>query len=205
MSIINVTSKYFVSTSKQYSGKSAIQYLENKKPHSVNDLIKERNERTSSNCLDLQLYLAHQTEQLKCANKVHKNSIALFSIVQSFDPAELDYRRVADIDTCHKIGAATAKLLAQKYPNRTWAVFTQADGVSHHLHNHILFFNYDRNLQAIGHTLSWKKDLKPINEAVTRQYLTSQESIKVREKDWSVGDEPLKIRYTRKHTNKEKS
>lgn len=189
----------------KHSAQSAIKYLENKNPHSINSLVKERNERVSSNCLDVSDAMKQQTKLLKRLGKIRSDSIALYSIVQSFDPDELDYHHVSDIDKCHQIGIDVAKQLTKAYPDRIWAVFTQADGEAHHLHNHILFFNYDRSLHALGHSLSWQRDLKPINEWVTRKHLQSQPAIDARYKDWQGGNEPLRIRYHKRHINRKRN
>lgn len=185
MSITNVTSKTFSATSVHSSALSCVKYLEDEEAHNTNELIKERNERVSSNFGNIAEIIKKQSKSLKHRS----NAVQAYSIVQSFSDDELDYHNTEDIDKAHKIGIATAEALNKKFKSeRAYAVYTQADNANHRLHNHIVFLNYDREQKPIQHGLSWKLDLLPINERVTSEFLTSAKQKAVREKTYKTAE-----------------
>lgn len=201
MSIINVKRKYLTPTwDYQQSGQSCVAYLDSLKPHNTNDLVHERNARITTNCGRFAVVLRQRDRLLEHANKP-KDAVDLFSIVQSFSADELDYRSSDDIDKAHQIGIETAKMLNKRFGiEREWAVYTQADGDGHCIHNHIVYMNYDRDLVALKE-LSWKRTLLPINESVSDKYLTTEKQKAVRQRTLQTAEEiigsPLSVQVYR--------
>ena len=109
-------------------------------------------------------------------------NVELYSIVQSFDLDELDPENQNDVDKAHEIGVLTAKEIMKKVGDREFCVFTQADGESHHLHNHIVIMNCDKELNTIRHGLSWKKTLAPLNDKITSEQLQNTKQKAVQER-----------------------
>lgn len=161
MATTSVTSKYLKTEGHgKNSGKSAVEYVENEQVHHADDSVTSRNLRRSSNCGNFSVVYGEYSKRLK-QEKGARKTVAFFSIVQSFSKAELDYRSPDDIDLAHEAGCELARRLAKQYPDRAWGVWTQADGDSHHLHNHIYFMNYDGSMKAVPHkdtyrALDWK-------------------------------------------------
>lgn len=201
MSIINVKRKYLSPTwDYQQSGSSCVAYLDSLKPHNTDDLVHERNARITTNCGRFAVVLRQRDRLLEHANKP-KDAVDLFSIVQSFSADELDYRSSDDIDKAHQIGIETAKMLNKRFGiEREWAVYTQADGDGHCIHNHIVYMNYDRDLVALKE-LSWKRTLLPINESVSDKYLTTEKQKAVRQRTLQTAEEiigsPLSVQVYR--------
>lgn len=201
MSIINVKRKYLSPIwDYQQSGSSCVAYLDSLKPHNTNDLVHERNARITTNCGRFAVVLRQRDRLLEHANKP-KDAVDLFSIVQSFSADELDYRSSDDIDKAHQIGIETAKMLNKHFGiEREWAVYTQADGDGHCIHNHIVYMNYDRDLVALKE-LSWKRTLLPINESVSDKYLTTEKQKAVRRRTLQTAEDiigsPLSVQVYR--------
>lgn len=132
----------------------------------------------------------------------------LYSVVQSFDLEELNPENQNDVDKAHKIGILTAKEIMKKVGDREFCVFTQADGESHHLHNHIVILNCDRELNTIRHGLSWKKTLAPINDEITSEQLQNDKQKAVQERLKKSYDEVTALspakRKTKRQTENEK-
>lgn len=175
MATTSVTSKYLKSESHgKNSGKSAVEYVESEQVHHADDSVTSRNLRRSSNCGDFSETYKRYSKRLK-AEKGDRKTVAFFSIVQSFSKDELDYRLPDDVDLAHKAGCELARRLAKQYPDRAWGVWTQADGDSHHLHNHIYFLNYDSSMKAVPHkdtyrALDWK-DVSELSDKVCEDVL----------------------------------
>ncbi|MQB77730.1 relaxase/mobilization nuclease domain-containing protein [Limosilactobacillus reuteri] len=169
MSVISVKTKYHVPPRKNSeTGKGCIAYLSDEKSHNESSASPIRNLRKSSNCGDFKTVARKRfKEQARNSNA----NVELYSIVQSFDLDELDPENQNDVDKAHKIGILTAKEIMKKVGDREFCVFTQADGESHHLHNHIVIMNCDKELNTIKHGLSWKKTLAPINDKITGEQL----------------------------------
>ena len=169
MSVISVKTKYHVPPRKNSeTGKGCIAYLSDEKSHNESSASPIRNLRKSSNCGDFKTVARKRfKEQARNSNA----NVELYSIVQSFDLDELDPENQNDVDKAHKIGILTAKEIMKKVGDREFCVFTQADGESHHLHNHIVIMNCDKELNTIKHGLSWKKTLAPINYKITGEQL----------------------------------
>lgn len=175
MATTSVTSKYLKTEGHgKNSGKSAVEYVESERVHHADDTVTSRNLRRSSNCGDFgetyKLY-SHRLKQ----EKGDRKTVAFFSIVQSFSKDELDYRSPEDVDLAHEAGCELARRLAKQYPDRAWGVWTQADGDSHHLHNHVYFMNYDSSLRAVPHkdvyrALDWQ-DVSELNDQVCEDIL----------------------------------
>ncbi len=201
MSIINVKRKYLSPIwDYQQSGSSCVAYLDSLKPHNTNDLVHERNARITTNCGRFAVVLRQRDRLLRHSNKP-RDAVDLFSIVQSFSSDELDYRSSDDIDKAHKIGIETAKMLNNHFgTEREWAVYTQADGDGHCIHNHIVYMNYDQDLVALKE-LSWKRTLLPINESISDKYLTSEKQKAVRQRTLQTAEDiigsPLSVQTYR--------
>ena len=175
MATTSVTSKYLKTEGHgKNSGKSAVEYVESEQVHHADDTVTNRNLRRSSNCGNFSVVYGEYSKRLK-QEKGDRKTVAFFSIVQSFSKDELDYRSPDDVDLAHEAGCELARRLAKKYPDRAWGVWTQADGDSHHLHNHIYFMNYDNFLKAVPHkdtyrALDWK-DVSELNDKVCEDVL----------------------------------
>lgn len=169
MSVISVKTKYHTPPHKNSeTGKGCIAYLSDEKSHNESNVSPIRNLRKSSNCGDFKSVARKRfKEQARNSNA----NVELYSIVQSFDLDELDPENQNDVDKAHEIGVLTAKEVLKKVGDREFCVFTQADGESHHLHNHIVIMNCDKELNTIKHGLSWKKTLAPINDQITSEQL----------------------------------
>lgn len=170
MATTSVTSKYLKTEGHgKNSGKSAVEYVESEQVHHADDSVTSRNLRRSSNCGDFGVVYGEYSKRLK-QEKGERKTVAFFSIVQSFSKDELDYRNPDDVDLAHEAGCELARRLAKQYPDRAWGVWTQADGDSHHLHNHLYFMNYDSSMKAVPHkdtyrALDWK-DVSELNDKV---------------------------------------
>lgn len=175
MATTSVTSKYLKSEGHgKSSGKSAVEYVESEQVHHADDSVTSRNLRRSSNCGDFGVVYGEYSKRLK-QEKGDRKTVAFFSIVQSFSKDELDYRSPEDVDLAHEAGCELARRLAKQYPDRAWGVWTQADGDSHHLHNHVYFMNYDSSLRAVPHkdvyrALDWQ-DVSELNDQVCEDIL----------------------------------
>ncbi|WP_288626125.1 relaxase/mobilization nuclease domain-containing protein [uncultured Lactobacillus sp.] len=69
-----------------------------------------------------------------------KKMIEAYTIVQSFDPKNFDYRKQEDVQLVNKMGQELVKKIV---PTRMALVYTQADGTHHVLHNHIVICSQD--------------------------------------------------------------
>ena len=180
MSIISVKTKYHTPPRKNSeTGKGCIAYLSDEKSHNESNVSPIRNLRKSSNCGDFKSVARKRfKEQARNSNA----NVELYSIVQSFDLDELDPENQNDVDKAHEIGVLTAKEIMKKVGDREFCVFTQADGESHHLHNHIVIMNCDKELNTIRHGLSWKNTLAPLNDKITSEQLQNTKQKAVQER-----------------------
>lgn len=69
-----------------------------------------------------------------------KKMIEAYTIVQSFDPKNFDYRKQKDVQLVNKMGQELVKKIV---PTHMALVYTQADGTHHVLHNHIVICSQD--------------------------------------------------------------
>ena len=153
--------------------------MSDEKSHNESNVSPIRNLRKSSNCGDFKSVARKRfKEQARNSNA----NVELYSIVQSFDLDELDPENQNDVDKAHEIGVLTAKEIMKKVGDREFCVFTQADGESHHLHNHIVIMNCDKELNTIRHGLSWKKTLAPLNDKITSEQLQNTKQKAVQER-----------------------
>ena len=91
-----------------------------------------------------------------------KQMIEAYTIVQSFDPENFDYRKEEDVKLVNEMGQ---ELVKNVVPSRLALVYTQADGAHHVLHNHIIICNQDpytlkamRAEQTMFKTWAWSND-----------------------------------------------
>lgn len=115
----------------------------------------------SGNRLDTKFVKEQMTAVWESFNVAAKDKIQLYRVIQSFSEDELNYKNRADIKKANAIGLALAKKM---YPDRQAVVVTQADGVGHKLHNHILV----NSISA--------KDGKSIRDLSTTWYRIAQAS-----------------------------
>lgn len=93
-------------------------------------------------------------EAKRFASGSMKNDV--YTIRQSFDDSELKYNNPLDVDIANELGRDLAEAFLKKRGiQREYAVFTQADGATHHLHNHIVIINPDYYGRAISKGLSF--------------------------------------------------
>lgn len=69
-----------------------------------------------------------------------KRMIEAYTIVQSFDPKNFDYKNEKDVKLVNQMGQELVKKIV---PTRMALVYTQADGTHHVLHNHIVICSQD--------------------------------------------------------------
>lgn len=69
-----------------------------------------------------------------------KKMIEAYTIVQSFDPKNFDYKNEKDVKLVNQMGQELVKKIV---PTRMALVYTQADGTHHVLHNHIVICSQD--------------------------------------------------------------
>lgn len=202
MSVISVKTKYHVPPRKNSeTGKGCIAYLSDEKSHNESNVSPIRNLRKSSNCGDFKSVARKRfKEQARNSNA----NVELYSIVQSFDLDELDPENQNDVDKAHEIGVLTAKEIMKKVGDREFCVFTQADGESHHLHNHIVIMNCDKELNTIKHGLSWKRTLAPINDKITSEQLQNAKQKDVQKRLKKSYDEVTALSPTQRKSKRQK-
>lgn len=116
-----------------------------------------------------------------------KRMIEAYTIVQSFDPENFDYRKEEDVKLVNEMGQ---ELVKNVVPSRLALVYTQADGTHHVLHNHIIICNQDpytlkamRAEQTMFKTWAWSNDatLRAHNldtlQTIDQKYAKSKEKI----------------------------
>lgn len=196
MSVISVKTKYHTPPRKNSeTGKGCIAYLNDEKSHNESNVSPIRNLRKSSNCGDFKAVARKRfKEQARNSNA----NVELYSVVQSFDLDELSPENQDDVDKAHRIGVLTAKEILKKVGDREFCVFTQADGESHHLHNHIVILNCDGELNTIKHGLSWKKTLAPINDQITSEQLQNAKQKAVQKRLKNSYDEVTALSTTKR-------
>lgn len=202
MSVISVKTKYHTPPRKNSeTGKGCIAYLNDEKSHNESNVSPIRNLRKSSNCGDFKAVARKRfKEQARNSNA----NVELYSVVQSFDLDELSPENQDDVDKAHRIGVLTAKEILKKVGDREFCVFTQADGESHHLHNHIVILNCDGELNTIKHGLSWKKTLAPINDQITSEQLQNAKQKAVQKRLKNSYDEVTALSTTKRKIKRQK-
>lgn len=107
-------------------------------------------------------YLVREAKRF--ASGSMKNDV--YTIRQSFDDSELKYNNPLDVDIANELGRDLAEeFLKKRGIQREYAVFTQADGASHHLHNHIVIINPDYYGRAISKGMSFH-EIADLNDDV---------------------------------------
>lgn len=103
-------------------------------------------------------------EAKRSASGSLKNDV--YTIRQSFDDRELNYNSSLDIQIANELGRDLAEeFLKKRGIQRYYAVFTQADGQTHHLHNHIIIINPDYLGRAISKGISFH-EVADLNDQV---------------------------------------
>lgn len=103
-------------------------------------------------------------EAKRSASGSLKNDV--YTIRQSFDNSELSYNSSIDVQIANELGRDLAEsFLKKRGIQRYYAVFTQADGQTHHLHNHIIIINPDYLGRAIAKGVSFH-EVADLNDQV---------------------------------------
>lgn len=103
-------------------------------------------------------------EAKRSASGSLKNDV--YTIRQSFDNSELSYNSSIDVQIANELGRDLAEsFLKKRGIQRYYAVFTQADGQTHHLHNHIIIINPDYLGRAIAKGISFH-EVADLNDQV---------------------------------------
>lgn len=114
------------------------------------------------NSIDGFSYLVREAK--RSASGSLKNDV--YTIRQSFDDSELTYNSSIDVQIANELGRDLAEeFLRKRGIQRYYAVFTQADGQSHHLHNHIVIINPDYLGRAISKGISFH-EVADLNDQV---------------------------------------
>ena len=69
-----------------------------------------------------------------------RNMIEAYTVVQSFDPKNFDFKNPDDIKLANKMGQ---ELVQKVVPTRLALIYTQADGTHNVIHNHIIICSID--------------------------------------------------------------
>lgn len=124
-------------------------------------------------------YLVREAKRF--ASGSMKNDV--YTIRQSFDESELRYNNPLDVDIANELGRNLAEeFLKKRGIQREYCVFTQADGATHHLHNHIVIINPDYYGRAIAKGMSFH-EIADLNDEVVIN------GLKVNGRDTTVQEE----------------
>lgn len=114
------------------------------------------------NSIDGFPYLVREAK--RSASGSLKNDV--YTIRQSFDNSELSYNSSLDVQIANELGRDLAEaFLKSRGIQRYYAVFTQADGRTHHLHNHVIIINPDYLGRAISKGISFH-EVADLNDKV---------------------------------------
>lgn len=114
------------------------------------------------NSADTFPYLVKEAKRF--ASGSMKNDV--YTIRQSFADSELKYNSTLDVEIANELGRNLAeKFLKKRGIQREYCVFTQADGATHHLHNHIVIINPDYYGRAISKGMSFH-EIADLNDEV---------------------------------------
>lgn len=116
----------------------------------------------SFNSADTFPYLVKEAKRF--ASGSMKNDV--YTIRQSFADSELKYNSTLDVEIANELGRNLAEgFLKKRGIQREYCVFTQADGATHHLHNHIVIINPDYYGRAIAKGMSFH-EIADLNDEV---------------------------------------
>ena len=116
----------------------------------------------SFNSADTFPYLVKEAKRF--ASGSMKNDV--YTIRQSFADSELKYNSTLDVEIANELGRNLAEeFLKKRGIQREYCVFTQADGATHHLHNHIVIINPDYYGRAIAKGMSFH-EIADLNDKV---------------------------------------
>lgn len=199
MSITNIEKKGFRTSQHRNSAESYLQYLEDNTPHNSDDYITGRNLLKSSNYGDLLPLIKKQKKEIEPRQYTKKDKrgklkepIQAYSVVQSFDKDEFNYRDPDQVQQAHEAGVKLAEKLNQlNGGGHAWQVFTQADNQHHQLHNHIAILNYDKHHKAMN-GIDWGKELYPLSDQIIEEYMTTPKQKKAHQKTMKGAQEAAK-------------
>ncbi|WP_046467928.1 relaxase/mobilization nuclease domain-containing protein, partial [Staphylococcus cohnii] len=118
-----------------YDVRAAINYASGGKAHQEHDNVQERVLAKGGNNLSNVDDAIYQMRLVQKAYGKENGYVQAYRITQSFAEDELSKDNPDDIQKANEMGVKFAK---KAYPNNQVAVYTQADGKSGHLHNHII-------------------------------------------------------------------
>lgn len=136
---------------------------------SHNDQVKDRNQlvTTSRHSLDRFVDVARQSIAEESAAVKHD----VYSIRLSFSRDELNADNKNDVKLANEAGIAFVDAwLKQKHVKRDYAIFTQVDGKSHLVHDHILVINPDKYGRTIPGGYSALK-MQDLNDQVMLRFM----------------------------------
>lgn len=94
-----------------------------------------------------------------------KKIVQGYTLIQSFDKS-FDYKNEADVQKVNELGQ---KLVEKVVKNRMALVYTQADGIHHMLHNHIIVCSLASNLKAMRSKQTRFKTWAKANDEVLQE------------------------------------
>lgn len=96
-----------------------------------------------------------------------RGEIEAYSVVQSFDPKQFDWKNADDIKKVNELGNQFAK---RAYAGRLFTVSTQADGTHHVLHNHITICSQNvTTLKSLRGIQTRHAYVKQINDEILKE------------------------------------
>lgn len=123
--------------------------------------------------LSASLGLTHEETEAKMKNiwkakqTRERGEIEAYSVVQSFDPKQFDWKNEKDIKKVNELGN---KFASRAYPGRLYTVSTQADNTHHVLHNHITICSQNpTTLKSLRGIQTRHAYVKQINDTILRE------------------------------------
>lgn len=152
---------------------------------------------------------AKMKEVWKAKQTRERGEIEAYSVVQSFDPKQFDWKNADDIKKVNELGNKFAK---RAYAGRLYTVSTQADGTHHVLHNHITVCSQDpATLKSLRGIQTRHAYVKQINdkilkengyEPVKAQHLVHTDTLAMRKIREKHPEQPLKVDVIRNRLDK---
>lgn len=143
---------------------------------------------------------AKMKEVWKAKQTRERGEIEAYSVVQSFDPKQFDWKNADDIKKVNRLGNEFAK---RAYAGRLYTISTQADGTHHVLHNHITICSQDvATLKSLRGIQTRHAYVKQINDTILRengyepvkaQHLVHADTLAMRKMREKHPEQPLKV------------
>ena len=158
MATVRITSTYDV--------RAAINYASNGKAHQEHENVQERVLAKGGNNLSNVDDAIYQMRLVQKAYGKENGFVQAYRITQSFAEDELSKDNPDDIQKANEMGVEFAK---KAYPNNQVAVYTQADGKSGHLHNHIIVNAVCLDGRSLRGTERHFKTIAKVNDEVLKE------------------------------------